>query len=134
MILYLENLSKEAIRKLLELVSEFSKVMGYKVNTQKSLAFPIVRSVAELCLTLCIPTDCSMPDFLVHHQHLELAQTQVGDAIQPSHPLSFLYTNNEKSEKLRNQSQSPLHQKRIKYLGINLPNETKYCIWKIIRH
>ena len=52
MILYLENLSKETIRKLLELVSEFSKVMGYKVNTQKSLAFPIVRSVAELCLTL----------------------------------------------------------------------------------
>ena len=89
MILYLENLSKEAIRKLLELVSEFSKVMGYKVNTQKSLAFPIVRSVAELCLTLCIPTDCSMPDFLVHHQHLEFAQTQVGDAIQPSHPLSL---------------------------------------------
>ena len=51
MILYIEN-PKDSIRKLLELVSEFSKVMGYKVNTQKSLAFPIVRSVAELCLTL----------------------------------------------------------------------------------
>ena len=38
MILYIENL-KETIRKLLELISEFSKVMGYKVNTQKSLAF-----------------------------------------------------------------------------------------------
>ena len=38
MILYIEN-SKDGIRKLLELISEFSKVAGYKVNTQKSLAF-----------------------------------------------------------------------------------------------
>ena len=38
MILYIKN-PKETIRKLLELISEFSKVMGYKVNTQKSLAF-----------------------------------------------------------------------------------------------
>ena len=38
MILYLEN-PKDAIRKLLELISEFSKVVGYKINTQKSLAF-----------------------------------------------------------------------------------------------
>jgi len=36
MILYKKN-PKETIRKLLELISEFSKVMGYKVNTQKSL-------------------------------------------------------------------------------------------------
>ena len=38
MILYIEN-PKETIRKLLEIISEFSKVTGYKVNTQKSLAF-----------------------------------------------------------------------------------------------
>ena len=38
MILYMENL-KDCIRKLLELISEFSKVAGYKINTQKSLAF-----------------------------------------------------------------------------------------------
>ena len=38
MILYIEN-PKDSIRKLLELVSEFSKVAGYKINTQKSLAF-----------------------------------------------------------------------------------------------
>ena len=57
MILYIEN-PKESIRKLLELISEFSKVAGYKINTQKSLA--------------------------------------------------FLYTNNEKLEKLRNHSHSPL--------------------------
>ena len=37
-ILYVEN-PKDSIRKLLELISEFSKVAGYKINTQKSLAF-----------------------------------------------------------------------------------------------
>ena len=38
-ILYIEQNPKETIRKLLELTSKFSKVAGYKVNTQKSLAF-----------------------------------------------------------------------------------------------
>ena len=38
MILYTEN-PKYSIRKLLELISEFSKIAGYKSNTQKSLAF-----------------------------------------------------------------------------------------------
>ena len=38
MILYIEK-PKKIIRKLLELISEFSKVTGYEVNTQKSLAF-----------------------------------------------------------------------------------------------
>ena len=38
MILYTEN-TRDSIRKLLELISEFSKVTGYKINTQKSLAF-----------------------------------------------------------------------------------------------
>ena len=38
MIVYIEN-PKESIRKLLKLISEFSKVAGYKINTQKSLAF-----------------------------------------------------------------------------------------------
>ena len=38
MILYIEN-SKDATRKLLELISEFGKVAGYKINAQKSLAF-----------------------------------------------------------------------------------------------
>ena len=38
MILYIEN-PKDSIRKVLELISEFSKVAGYKINTQKSLAF-----------------------------------------------------------------------------------------------
>ena len=38
MILYIEN-PKDSIRKLLELISEFTKVAGYKISTQKSLAF-----------------------------------------------------------------------------------------------
>ena len=75
MILYIEN-PKDSIRKLLELISEFSKVAGYKINTQKSLV--------------------------------------------------FLYTNNEKSERVIKES-IPLTTatKRIKYLGVNLPDETK---------
>ena len=36
--LYIEN-PKDAIRKLLELIDEFSKVAAYKINTQKSLTF-----------------------------------------------------------------------------------------------
>ena len=48
-------------------------------------------SVAQSCLTFCDPMDCSMPGFPFNQQLLELAQTHVphiGDAIQPSHPLS----------------------------------------------
>ena len=50
-----------------------------------------VSSVAQSCLTLCNPLDCRTPGFPAHHQLPELTQThvhQVGDAIQPSHPLS----------------------------------------------
>ena len=74
-ILYTEN-PKDSIRKLLELISELSKVAGYKINTQKSLA--------------------------------------------------FLYTNNEKSEReVKESIQFTTATKRIKYLGMNLRNETK---------
>jgi len=75
MILYIEN-PKDSIRKLLELISEFSKVSGYKINIQKSLA--------------------------------------------------FLYTKNEKSEReIKESIPFIIATKRIKYLGINLPEETK---------
>ena len=50
-------------------------------------------SVVQLCLTLCNPMNRSTPSLPVHHQLLEFTQTyvhQVGDAIQPSHPLSSL--------------------------------------------
>ena len=85
MILYTEK-PKDSIRKLLGLISEFSKVAGDKINTQESLA--------------------------------------------------FLYTNNEKSEReIKESVPFTIAIKRIKYLGINLPKETKKnCIQKIIRH
>ena len=64
------------MRKLLELISEFSKTAGYKINTQKSLA--------------------------------------------------FLYTNNEKSEReIKESIPFTIATKRIKYLEINRPKETK---------
>jgi len=50
-----------------------------------------IRSVAQSCLTLCNPMDCSTPGFCVLHHLQELAQTHVhwvDDAIQPSRPLS----------------------------------------------
>ena len=75
MILYKES-PKDATRKLLELISEFGKVAGYKVNAQKSLA--------------------------------------------------FLYTNNERSEReIKEAIPFTIATRRIKYLGINLPKETK---------
>ena len=75
MTLYIES-HKDSIRKLLELISEFSKVAGYKINTQKSLV--------------------------------------------------FLYTNNEKSgREIKESIPFTIATKRTKYLGINLPKETK---------
>jgi len=75
MILYLET-PKDSIRKLLELIRQFGKVTGYKINTQKLTA--------------------------------------------------FLYTNNETSEReIREAIPFTIASKRIKYLGVNLPKETK---------
>ena len=74
-ILYIEN-PEDNIRKLLELISEFSKVSGYKINTQKSL--------------------------------------------------TFIYPNDEKPEReIKESIPFTIATKRIKYLGINLPKETK---------
>ena len=75
MILYIGNL-KDSTRKLLELINEYREVAGYKINTQKSLA--------------------------------------------------FLYTNNEKTEReIKETIPLTIATKRIKYLGTNLPTETK---------
>ena len=75
MILYIEN-PKDSTRKLLELINEYSKVGGYKINTQK--------------------------------------------------PLQFLYTNNENTEReIKETIPFTIATKRIKYLGIYLPKETK---------
>ena len=48
-------------------------------------------SISQSCPTLCDPINCSTPGLPVHHQPPEFTQTHVhwvGDAIQPSHPLS----------------------------------------------
>ena len=67
-------------------------VTGKKTSpTRDLLVFYIwCFSVAQSCLSLCNPTNCSMPGFPILHHFLELAQThmhQVGDAIPPSYPL-----------------------------------------------
>ena len=52
----------------------------------------VFSSVGQSCPTLCNPMDYNTPGLPVHHQFPELTQThihRVGDAIQPSHPLSF---------------------------------------------
>ena len=57
MILYIEN-PKDTTRKLLELISEFGKDAGYKVNAQKSLAFLYTndeRSEREIKETIPLP-------------------------------------------------------------------------------
>ena len=74
MILYIEN-PKDSTRKLLELINEYSKVAGYKINTQKSLA--------------------------------------------------FLYTNEKVEKEIKETIPFTIATKRIKYLGIYLPKETK---------
>ena len=75
MILYIEN-PKDATRKILEVINEYSKVAGYKINPHKFLA--------------------------------------------------FLYTNNEKIEReVKETVPFTIATKRIKYLGIYLPKETK---------
>ena len=75
MILYIEN-PRDSTRKLLELIREYSKVSGYKINTQKSL--------------------------------------------------TFLYTNNEITEReIKETIPFTIAMKRIKHLGINLPKETR---------
>ena len=60
-------------------------------NSQQSHSSVQFSSVAQPCLTLCDPMNRSTPGLPVHHQLLEFTQTHVhwvGDAIQPSHPLS----------------------------------------------
>ena len=62
------------------------------IDVQKNEAESVqFRSVAQSCLTLCDQMNRSTPGFPVHHQLPKFTQThvdRVGDAIQPSHPLS----------------------------------------------
>ena len=69
---------------LVPLVLKTSKAVSIHCSVQFS-------SVTQSCPTLCDPMNCSTPGLPIHHQLLEFTQTYVhwvGDAIQPSHPLS----------------------------------------------
>ena len=69
-------------------------VRNNTARSPMSTQFPLMvqfSSVAQSCLTLCDPMNCSTPGLPVHHQLPQFTQTHVhgvGDAIQPSHPLS----------------------------------------------
>ena len=77
----------------LELPGLFSLGNGSYPKDILSLSTASVQfsSVTQSCLTLCNPTNCSTPGLSVHHQLPEFTEThidRVGDASQPSHPLS----------------------------------------------
>ena len=87
---------KETIVKINKTKSWFfekiNKIISTSFNGKNNIFYPNpVSSVAQLCLTLCDPMDCSVPGLPVHHQLAEFTQThvhRVGDAIQPSQHLS----------------------------------------------
>ena len=69
----------------------YRKLIRIVWRNPKSLPSVQFSSVAQSCPTLCDPMNRSTPGLPVHHQLLESTQTLVhwvGDAIQPSHPLS----------------------------------------------
>ena len=60
-------------------------------DSQNCSDYIYISAVAQLCLALCDPMNLSTPGLPVHHQLPEFTQNhvhKVGDAIQPSHPLS----------------------------------------------
>ena len=66
------------------------KVCNLKTSLQRACICQFSLG-AQSCPTLCYPMDCSTPGLSVHHQFPKFTQTpvhRVGDAIQPSHPLS----------------------------------------------
>ena len=68
-----------------------TRLLGINFLFYGFIYFSSVSSVAQSCPTLCNPMNCSTLGLPVHHQLLEFTQThvhRVGDAIQPSHPLS----------------------------------------------
>ena len=74
-------------------VKEESEKVGLKLNIHgiRSISSVQFNLVAQSCPTLCDSMYCSMPGLPVHHQLPESTQThvhRVGNAIQPSHPLS----------------------------------------------
>ena len=69
----------------------FTVLLYYRFNDCRMYSSAQFSPVTQSCPTLCDPMDCSTSGFAGHHQLPEHAQTHicwVGDAIQPSHPLS----------------------------------------------
>ena len=64
MILYIEN-PKDSTRKLLELINEYSKVAGYKINTQKSLAFLYTANATRSDEVTGVQT-CALPILILY--------------------------------------------------------------------
>ena len=68
---------------------KFPMFFPWEVNEALYCGSVQFSSVAQSCLTLCDPMNCSTPGLPVHHQLAEFTQThvhRVSDAIQPSHP------------------------------------------------
>ena len=91
-------------------------------------------SVAQSCLTLCNPMECSIPGFPLLHYLLEFALTQVhwiSDAIQPCHPLSFPSPPafNLSEQQGLFQWVSSLHQWPV----LSFPNLLAYWVYHIFR-
>ena len=81
-------LGRKVMTNLYRILKSRDITLPTKVRLVSSVQFS---SVAQSCLTLCDPMNCSTPGLPVHHQLPEFTQThahRVSDAIQPSHPLS----------------------------------------------
>ena len=91
--------------------------------------FSSVQFTHSVMFNFCNPIDCSRPGFPVYHQLPELAQTQihpVGDAIQPSHPLSPLLLPPSifpSISVLSNESALPIRQPKYWSFSISPSNE-----------
>ena len=93
-----------------------------RMKLDLSLSYTIrsdqIRSVAQSCLTLCDPMNRSTPGLPVHHQLPEFTQTHVhpvGDAIQPSHPLSSSFSCPQSLPASVFSNESTLHMRWPKY-------------------
>ena len=85
------SLQRESYILITALVVLFPGLTFFFFFFLEGMALVQFSSVTLSYLTLCDPMDCSTPGLPVHYQLLEFSQTQVhqvGDAIQPSHPLS----------------------------------------------
>ena len=107
----------------------------YKNYKRKSCRQYQFSSVAQSCPILCNPMDCTMPGFPVHHQLPEPTQThvhRVGDAIQPSYPLSSPSPPAFNLSQLRVFSnESVLHSRWPKYwsLSFSISPSNEYSVW-----